>query len=231
MNLYTNGHDNLNSADFSRVLPTVLARLCYHSEALPSAREKYRPMSNAQRLIQDHLHRYPQMHYSDVYKVLHQGVFGTNLAISKKKNTQEWLQFQWDNNPPSADTPLLEDITLSDQNLVRLHLRSYKAQGGAMKPLLDATLKSGKAMQDSGDAQQLMTAWDDFMTMLAQSNPHPDQFDPREAKLFFHSYARQNYPAAPHSPQFLRAYKPVYRVLRRADADALLSKQQIVVST
>jgi hypothetical protein len=173
-----------------------------------------------QTLLEAHLQRYPEAHLSDVYRLLHQAVFGSGEAITKKKSTLEWLEHEWSINPPKADAPILESVSPQDA-LVRLHLRPYRAAGGSMEALLEATLKRDA----QGSAAQMAESWGIFTTLAAKN--YAERFPAREVRLYGQVYAAQNWPNVPHSPEYIRAYHPAYRVLTLAGARELLGKQGI----
>ncbi len=176
-----------------------------------------------QTLIEAHLARYPIMRLLDVYRLLHQATFGS--PHSRDETSQrEWLQHQWDTNPPAQDGPLLESVS-QGETWLRLHLRPYRALGGAFDPLLTATLQSAAAQ--GGEPGIMQTYWDAFREMLSASTDLSEQFPPREARLLGQARAAQHFPAEPHSPEFIRAYQPVYRVLRAQHARDLLQNQNI----
>src|SRR5258705_13932064 len=97
-------------------------------------------------LIQAHVQRYPEIDILDVYKLLHQAVFGPGHAIVNQKNqksAREWLERESDLLKPTLDEPLVENIH-PDSALVRLHLRPYLAANGKLNKLFDAFVQSSK---------------------------------------------------------------------------------------
>ena len=165
--------------------------------------------------LKAHLKRYPDMQLSDVYKLLHQASIGPSHAISKRDSAFEWLEHEIDLY--EGDGPLIESIT-DDQSRVRLHLRPWRAAGGASDALVDAMIADGGP--DGSMAETMATYWRDFSTMR-------HNFPVRDVELFGTVHARMNWCAVGHSPEFIAAYQPAYRVLNFATAQKLCEEQGI----
>ncbi len=170
----------------------------------------------SQDLIRIHLARYPEMRLSDVYRLLHQALFGSGEAVSNKKSTREWLEHEWEINPPAQNVPLLENL---NEKWLRLNLCPYQAAGGRLDPLLEAVLKVGKVPKPP--ATLMDSAWEAFAALQLE------QFSVREVAMFGRVYAAQGWPNMPHSPEYIRAYRPAYRVLTANEAHAILGLQGI----
>lgn len=185
-------------------------------------------MNNASltRLIATHLERYPRMELLDVYKLLHQAVFGPGQIIKNQKAAREWLERESELLKPSPEqTPqsLLESVH-PEGKIVRLHLRPYLAEQGSLTQLLVAYAESSRAVQGSSNAMQ--DYWLSFETMV-KSNQFGGHFDPRMAALIGKVSADANWSNNHHSPTFIHYCKPVYRVLLYEQAEALLKRQGI----
>jgi hypothetical protein len=167
--------------------------------------------------LKTHLKRYPDMQLSDVYKLLHQASFGATHAITKRDSTLQWLLHESRLYQGAGDAPLLESVS-DDQMRVRLHLHPYLAAGGDSEALVDALIADGGA--DVSMADQMADYWNAFAEMR-------HNFPTREVDLFGMTYARQNWCAVQHSPQFIAAYQPAYRVLKLATAQQLCESQGI----
>jgi hypothetical protein len=176
-------------------------------------------------LIDVHVQRYPELDILDVYKLLHQAVFGSGHAIAgekARKAAREWLERESELLQPAPAGPLIEDIH-PDGALVRLHLRPYLAAHGQLNGLHDAFLESSRLAM--GDPATIAAWWAIFQALV--EGPLGQRFDSRAVRLEGQTRARENWPASHHSPRFQRAYKPAYRVLARPVAEELLRKQKI----
>ena len=178
---------------------------------------------NLTALIMTHVQRYPEIDILDVYKLLHQSVFGPGHAIKNQKAEKEWLERQSEILQPVAVEPLLESVH-PDGAMVRLHLRPYLALKGKPKKLLDALIDSSKAV--NGSIEDMAADWAAFQQLCAPSGLLVDRFEARTVAMTGRTRASQQWPASPHSPKYEHTYKPAYRVLTRPLAEALLKGQR-----
>lgn len=178
-------------------------------------------MDRIEDLILAHVARYPEAGMMDVYKLLHQGTFGPGHLISNKKTAREFLEQEIDQIEPSANAILVESVHL-DNAIVRLHLRPYIAHQGTVRTLLDAFVRSAKQVQ--GDPAVMAAHWQTFETLCRSGVLGAEQFPLREVLLFGAVRAREEWPAVHHSPAYVNAYHPRYRVLTHAEAEAVCQK-------
>ena len=172
-------------------------------------------------LIRTHLARYPQSQIADIYKLLHQAAFGPGHLVASKKVAREWLEHEAGRISPSAEGPLVESVH-PDAQIVRLHLRPYRALGGGIKPLVEAFARS--AEQVPGNARQMAAWWSVFEDLCTAGALCADVCEQREAALFGRARAQEGWPAVHHSPAYHAAYQPAYRVLTASEAEALCHK-------
>ena len=172
-------------------------------------------------LIETHLGRYPEAEIADVYKLLHQGVFGPGRLIPNKKLAREWLEHEAARVTPDRMLPLVEQIHPGGA-IVRFHMRPYLAYREAVRPLLDAFVQSAQVVV--GDPAVLATWWRVFEGGCAPGGAFAERFTAREVQLFGRIRAAELWPAVQHSPAYLTAYDPVYRVLTHDRAEALCVK-------
>lgn len=175
-------------------------------------------------LIRAHLERYPAAQIADVYKLLHQGVFGPGHAIVSKKAAREWLEHEAGQQTPVAEEVLIESVH-PDGLIVRVHLRPYLAHQGSLSALLDAFVRS--ADQVHGDPGTMARWWQLFETLCREGELCSQVCEQREAVLFGRVRAREHWPAVHHSPAYCQAYRPVYRVLTATEAEALCRKLRV----
>lgn len=175
-------------------------------------------------LIHTHVNRYPAMDILDVYKLLHQAVFGPGHTITNRRATREWLERESDLLIPSYDEALLENIHPQGQ-IVRAHLRPYLAARGNLEKLLDGYIRSAEAVQ--GNSAIMAAWWDIFQHMVEEPGALASRFPARTIALVGRTRASENWPASHHSPAYDQTYKPAYRVLTLPVAEALLEAQRI----
>jgi hypothetical protein len=177
-------------------------------------------------LIQIHTRRYPEMEILDVYKLLHQSVFGPGHAIKNQKAAREWLERESQLFTPNPDEPLIENIH-PDGQLVRVHLRPYMGLKGNLGKLLDGFIQSSKAI--NGDMAAMAALWTLFQGMVNPGGQFASRFDARTVSLEGRTHERERWPASHHSPPYERTYKPTYRVLTRPIAEDLLRGQKLKI--
>ncbi len=172
-------------------------------------------------LIHAQTARYPASEMVDIYKLLHQATFGPGHAIASKKAAREWLEQEAEQAGAPLGEPLVESIH-PDGHIVRVHLRPYLAQGGQLKWLLDAFVRSAEAV--SGDHALMAARWRAFAELCQSDGPLAGEFPVREMGLFGAARAAERWPAVQHSPAFCKAYHPRYRVLVAGEASALCAR-------
>lgn len=176
-------------------------------------------------LITSHVNRYSTIEIIDIYKLLHQAVFGPGHALKNAKAAREWLDRESETLQPVSHTePLVENIH-PDGQIVRVYLRPYIAIQGNSKKLLDSFVASSKAVE--GDLALIAQWWGIFQGMLTPGGSLASRFDARVASLVGRTRAGENWPAGHHSPPYDRTYHPAYRVLTRAQAEELFTKQKL----
>jgi hypothetical protein len=175
-------------------------------------------------LIKLHMERYPALDVLDVYRLLHQSIFGPGHAIKSQKAEKEWLERQTEILGEGTLTPFVENIHPGGE-VVRLYLRPYIAARGNPNKLLEAYTKSASNVK--GNLDTMTQWWDIFQRSSSAGEPFDGRFDVRNITLIARTRKRENWPASPHSPAYEANYKPVYRVLTLPLAQTLLDKQKI----
>src|SRR5258707_1244830 len=177
--------------------------------------------------ILTHVQRYPEIDVLDVYKLLHQAVFGPGSVIKSQKAAREWLERESEILQPVAAEPLLESVH-PEGSIVRLHLRPYLVLNGKLNKLLDTFVQSSKAV--NGTAEAMAQSWAVFQQLCASGGALADRFEARMVNMTGRTRASQNWPASQHSPNYDFAYKPAYRVLTRTLAESLLKGQRLEIA-
>lgn len=172
-------------------------------------------------LIRRHLHRYPESHFRDVYKLLHQAAFGPGHAIRDKAKVLEWIERDLEIEPATG-VPFVESIHPADA-MVRVHLHPYAAHGGSLRKLGDAFTRSANAT--TGAPEAMARWWAVCLEVLRDEDLQG--FGAREASLFGRAMAAGCWPAEHHSPAYRETYRPAYRVLTTREAERLCEDQDI----
>jgi hypothetical protein len=150
----------------------------------------------------------PASEAADLYKFLYQAIFGPGHAITDRAAAVKSLEDEIDGlGPPMpGEEPCL---TLGGVPiLVRVHLRPFVAAGGDPEALIDAFVATPAEVHGSPDqmteAISLVVKWlhssgqKELATQLEQLG---------------RNLAAEGYPMTHHSPVYIEAYQPAYRVV------------------
>lgn len=202
-----------------------MSSLTVNTTTLPT--ETISPLA---RLIDAHFERYPVQNVMDVYRLLHHACFGTS-PTRQQKNEREWLESEIGliRTVPDHRRDILIESVHVNGDMVRLHLRPYIALGGAQKPLLDAFMSGAKTFNPDPDRLAV------YMRELATLTQTGDVLSGRIAaglnqrtvSLFSRQREHEGWSAVPHSPDYVRHYRPLYRVMPREHALHLIQAQRI----
>lgn len=166
-------------------------------------------------VIAAHAARYPLMTFEDTYKLLHQGVFGSEHAAPDLASTRAWLTDEIAALAPRPGTleETVESIAPGGE-VARVHLRPYLAAGGDVEALLVAFLATAGAVRGGGV---------DGFRCAAAVAPQVDaaRWPASTWGVFVEDMVRQGLPALHHSTSFTASYAPAYRVVAGALAEEL----------
>ena len=190
---------------------------------LPANNAAFEPDAVAA-LIQTHVARYPALGVTDVYRLLHQAVFGVGTRIPNRKSAREWLDHEFSLAAPDASGLLVESVHPTGE-IVRVYLSAYRAAEGNLNALLDGYIKSSEVAP--GDAAYMAARWAIFAQMVAPNGVLPGRFEARVVALTARMRAAESWAALAHSPAYIEYYRPFYRVLVREQAEKLLREQNI----
>jgi hypothetical protein len=175
-------------------------------------------------MIQTHVARYPAAEVADVYKLLHQATFGPGHLITDKRAAREFLEQECGQLTPSPAEALVESIHPAGE-IVRVHLRPYLAISQRLNWLLDAFVRS--AEQVEGSRALMAQRWLVFESLCAGDETLGERMPMREVRLFGTFRADELWPAVNHSPAYVAAYQPKYRVLTCSEAEALCGRLKV----
>lgn len=168
-----------------------------------------KPADGWEPLIRAHLHRYPLMEPTDLYKLLHQAVLGSEHAVRDTAAAREWLERELATMGTGPAEPLVDSLR-ADGRMVRIHLRPFAAAGGNPEALLQAFIGTAA---EPGDPEDLRRAGEVAVQLArAKALPWPDS----TVSALFAGLAAQGYPAVHHSAVFVEHYRPAYRVVAGA---------------
>ena len=158
-----------------------------------------------------HLDDHPLAGAEDLYKFLHQAVYGPGHAIPDRKAAAAWLEREIENFEPPRDGESLCEALGGEPPLVRVNLRPFVSNGGESALLVDAFIAS--ANTDRGSSRRMTTVLSlaaSYVQCAGRGELAP------KLKTLSAEYAEQGYPAVHHSQAYVEAYRPAYRVVDEA---------------
>ncbi len=158
--------------------------------------------------LQGRLNQRPSMEPRDAYKLLYQGLLGSEHLIASPESFTLWLVEELDALESGESDPLWESIR-PDGSLGRVNLRPYKARSGDPLDLVVACLET--ARRKWGTLDELVAAWD----LVVESNHSTvwASWDLAELTAVTRLVQANNYPALHHSQSYQDAYQPAYRLV------------------
>lgn len=158
--------------------------------------------------LQDQLRQRPRMEPRDAYKLLYQGMLGSEHMIASPESFAQWLQEELNMVESGWSEPLWESIR-PDGTLGRLNLRPFKAQAGDPVELVTACLET--ARRKWGTLDELVAVW----SMVVEANRSTAwagwKFD--QVMEITQLVQANSYPALHHSQAYQSAYQPAYRLV------------------
>ena len=151
---------------------------------------------------------HPDAEAADIYKFLHQALYGPGHAIPDRAAAMDNLAREIDGlgRPLPGERPCR--ILGGHPTLVRVNLRPFVAGGGDPEELLYAFVATAEAVhpdqQQMGEAIAVVVKW-------LRSN-HQERVAGDLTRLG-HELEAKGYPAIHHSEAYVEAYKPAYRVV------------------
>ncbi len=188
--------------------------------------------------VRIHLARYPLMQVEDLYKLVHQSVFGNAHAAGDPEAARARLlgEIAGLETPPAclpahvpagppvragiprpapeaaaepdAGEPMIDPIS-GDGSLVRVHLRPYVGNGCAPDALLSAFLRT--ASLPRGSLEEFRRAWDEAVGFACAADRF--RFTRKALGRFAEDAESAGLPPVSHSAPYRAAYRPAYRVV------------------
>jgi hypothetical protein len=160
-------------------------------------------------ILSDHLHRYPDLQIPDLYKLIHQAARGSGHAVPDSDAARRRLERELADLGDGPVEPVIDPISAGG-GIVRVHLRPYQASGGRPETLLAAFIRT--ANEYNGGADLVVQYWS-VARDLAERNLLP--FHVANLDGFLEPLKANGFPAVHHSPDYVRLYRPAYRVVRK----------------
>ncbi|MDH7515158.1 MAG: hypothetical protein QHI48_04700 [Bacteroidota bacterium] len=187
----------------------ILAQILFHSPML-HAQDR---LSELEAFLLENIHRRPGMGIQDVYKLLHQGVFGVGHLIEDSASALAYLESEIARMDGTPDDPLWESCR-PDASVLRLNLRPFTQHGGSPTALVAAMIESARCTVP--DTAEFAALWSSVGVLVSRGRL---PFDTADYRSFSHSLPERSYPVLHHSALYSERWKPAYRVLRRDVAE------------
>jgi hypothetical protein len=166
------------------------------------------PVGSIMLAFGEHLESHPLAAAEDLYKLLHQAVYGPGHAIPDRAAAAAYLKSELEGlGPPLDNEPRCEPLG-GVPPLVRVNLRPFAAAGGDAEALLDAFVAT--ADEHPPDDATMTTVLDlaaRWLPCAGRGALAP------ELRALAAEMAAEGYPAIHHSDIYREAYQPAYRVL------------------
>ena len=163
-------------------------------------------MEELEQILREHTKRYPLMQPCDAVKLIYQNEFGGGHLIRDEQACLNYLRREYADLEKDPTVPLYEDI---GNGIIRVNL-------AAVKP--EDLEQLGRAFIDS--AAKHKGTMDRFLNKLEVlrklANEGVFNFDTNALNAYLSEYEAAGYPAVSHSPEYRQAYKPAYRIIRKA---------------
>lgn len=170
-------------------------------------------------LIGFHLQNHTKVRLHDVYKLLHQGVFGPRHLLRNPESARSYLQEEWDAIEAAGAEALTEPVSI-DGKIIRINLRPFKAGGGKCESLWEALYNSATIIRP--DKEQFRKLWQQLIDLCEQKRL---PFSADEAERLKMEMSAQGYPALHHSKEYQQANKPAYRVVLQTEWEKRTSQR------
>jgi hypothetical protein len=155
-----------------------------------------------------HLETHPFAGADDLYKFLHQAVFGPGHAIPNREVAAAWMESEIEDLVPPYDGEPGCEALGGEPPLVRINLRPFIASGGDSDPLLDAFVASANLERGSTRRMEVVLSLAvSYVQCAGRGELAP------ELKALTGRLAEEGYPAIHHSEAYREAYNPAYRVV------------------
>ena len=159
-------------------------------------------------LLLQHLSWYPLMEPRDVYKLLYQGVMGSEHLLTSSVEYIWNLRSEFERLQPDINQRLLEPVR-PDETLFRLNLRAFKTRQMKIDKLFSPLIETTRV--PNGSRNEVEAVWAGFTQWCLQG--HVCRFEIKKIYQFSLWLFEMEFPAVHHSEIYRREYQPAYRLI------------------
>ncbi len=155
-----------------------------------------------------HLDDHPLAGAEDLYKFLHQAVYGPGHAIPNRESAAVWMEREIEDLGPPLEGELQCEALGGEPPLVRVNLRPFVATDGDADLLLDAFVASANLERGSSRRMEVVLSLAaSYVQCAGRGELAP------ELRTLTTELSKKGYPAIHHSEAYVEAYEPAYRVV------------------
>jgi len=159
-------------------------------------------------LLQGHLAHCPAAAAEDVYKFVHQSVYGPAHAVPDREEAARYLEAEVAGLLPGPAAEPTYELLDGGVRLARVNLRPYLAHGGGVGALLDAFVTT--AARVKGDPAVMGVRLGSAVDVLKGAGRGGDA---EKLETLAAAMGARGFPAVHHSEAYRRTYRPAYRVV------------------
>jgi hypothetical protein len=163
---------------------------------------------NLLKLLKQHLGWYPLMEPVDIYKLLYQGVMGSEHLMAAPEEFKLQLELEMNGLKGDPTERWLEPVN-ADETILRLNLRACKDRQLNLDLLIPALLRTGDMC--IGSQTILQKTWVKFIELCETGQIN--QFSTDTVYGFGGWLVEMAFPPVHHSDSYRRAYQPAYRLI------------------
>lgn len=173
--------------------------------------ERFRDLTE---LINYHLSMHGGVGLRDIYKLIHQSVFGPEHFA---EGAMEGVIAEESLTPPlETEEPLVEPISL-DGTVCRVNLRTARRMGVAPSLVAEAMRESSKGF--SGERSEMSRQWEETGKYLGALS---GEFADKDFEKLSRLAKEKGFPPFHHSDSYRKLNRPAYRVLIREELERLM---------
>ena len=174
------------------------------------------------RVLERHLAARREMRARDVYKLFYQAAFGVEHLLTDTAGVRAYLLEELSGlDTLTVGEDLLERISM-DGEMVRVNLRPFKALNLPPDLLVQAMFRS--AAETRPDTLLFYRWWHEYTSLLWSGLIGPIPADLQE---WDRRVQEGDLSPVHHSEPYMKAYRPAYRVVRRAVIESILQEQGV----
>ena len=162
-------------------------------------------MEELEKILREHVKRYPLMQPTDAVKLIYQNEFGGGHLIRDKQAVLNYLRREYESVEKDSAMPLYEDI---GNGIVRVNLAAVKPED--LEQLGKDFIRS--AAEHTGTKERFLQKLD-VLRQLTEAGHFG--FGMIEMESYLSEYIKSGCPMVSHSEQYRQNYAPSYRVIKK----------------